>query len=61
MQKCSKQTIILEKYTTENHRTLGAIPSAPKSSDKIEEEVRQMFNQPKCPKCGSTEFPVRKK
>lgn len=47
---CGKQTIMLEKHTTENKRTPGAIPTMPKPY----EELLKENNQPKCPKCGST-------
>ena len=49
---CGDQKIVLEKYTTLDHRTavLNERKSAPTANTK------------KCPKCGGTEFtPVRKK
>ena len=54
---CGKQTIMLEKHTTDNRRHVGAVPQQPKSYAEIKHE-----QQNKCPKCGCTEFtPVRKK
>lgn len=46
---CGKQTIMLEKHTTENRRVVGEKPSTPKTYEEIKQS-----NQPKCPMCGST-------
>ena len=56
---CGKQTIMLEKHTTDNRRHIGAVPQQPKTYAEIKREQQA---HPKCPKCGCTEFtPVRKK
>lgn len=56
---CGKQTIMLEKHTTNNRRHIGAVPQQPKTYAEIKREQQA---HPRCPKCGCTEFtPVRKK
>ena len=46
---CGKQTIMLEKHTTENRRHADAVPQRPKTYEELRAE-----SKPKCPKCGST-------
>lgn len=50
---CGKQTIMLEKHTTENRRDINSKPSKPMT---YEEMVNA--KQPKCPKCGSTSIQI---
>lgn len=46
---CGKQTIMLEKHTTENRRNPNAKPSEPMTYEELVNA-----NKPKCPICSST-------
>lgn len=51
---CGKQYIKLEKHTTENRRTPGAIPKQPETYEQIVARQKAEKSVPKCPKCGCT-------
>lgn len=47
---CKKQTIVLEKHTTENRRQANSVPQEPKTLTEIRNSSSNIL---KCPKCGS--------
>lgn len=51
---CRKQHVKLEKHTTDNRRTPGAIPVSIEEARKQFAEQQAELDKPKCPKCGST-------
>lgn len=58
---CGKKYIKLEKHTTENRRTPGAVPKQPETYDQIVARQKAEQSVPKCPKCGCTNIQVVRK
>lgn len=58
---CGKQYIKLEKHTTDNRRTPGAVPKQPETYEQIVARQKAEQSIPKCPKCGCTNIQVVRK